>query len=225
MSTFNIKRVASLEELDREEGREVVGVVNWAAYPYRPDVSFNMGYTQSHLYIKFFVREQHIKAEYLNNHDAVCKDSCVELFMKLPSQSRYFNFEVNCIGTGLAAHRHSKADTQRLTADQMSRLIRVASLPHARIDKRDNTDEWSLLMGIPFEVIGCSEPPTKILANIYKCGDETVEPHYLSWAPIISATPNFHLPEFFSEIELKHSNVIQEDNYHDDGADILQQED
>jgi hypothetical protein len=42
--------------------------------------------------------------------------------------------------------------------------------------------------------------PEKIMGNFYKCADETISPHYLSWNPIDAPAPDFHRPEFFGEI-------------------------
>ena len=39
-------------------------------------------------------------------------------------------------------------------------------------------------------------------ANLYKCGDKTVKPHYLSWNPIELEDPAFHCPEYFGELVL-----------------------
>jgi len=33
--------------------------------------------------------------------------------------------------------------------------------------------------------------------NFYKCGDETASPHYLAWAPLSSAQPDFHRRQDF----------------------------
>ena len=40
------------------------------------------------------------------------------------------------------------------------------------------------------------------LGNFYKCADETMNPHFVSWSPIDLPEPNFHCPEFFGEIYL-----------------------
>lgn len=199
MTQLKINKTTSPDQLSAG-GK--VEIVNWTDYPYRPEVRFSMGYTTTHLYIKFLVTEKNIKANYLNDNEAVWEDSCVEFFVKDPNDDHYYNFETNCIGTALAARRRSKTEAEHLSEESMQRIIRVSSLPHQKIDKRDNNEEWSLLLGIPFDLIGYSEPPATLLANIYKCGDMTEEPHFLSWAPITSATPNFHLPEFFAKIEL-----------------------
>ena len=37
-------------------------------------------------------------------------------------------------------------------------------------------------------------------ANFYKCGDKTLQPHFLSWSPIHSEKPDFHRPEDFGII-------------------------
>jgi hypothetical protein len=43
----------------------------------------------------------------------------------------------------------------------------------------------------------------KIKANFYKCGDKTEEPHYLSWSPIDTPEPDFHVPSFFGLLEME----------------------
>ena len=45
-----------------------------------------------------------------------------------------------------------------------------------------------------------SNLPEKILGNFYKCADETMNPHFVSWSPIDLPEPNFHCPEFFGNI-------------------------
>ena len=42
----------------------------------------------------------------------------------------------------------------------------------------------------------------RLRGNFYKCGDATVQPHYLAWNPVTSAVPAFHRPEDFGVIEL-----------------------
>ena len=40
-------------------------------------------------------------------------------------------------------------------------------------------------------------------ANLYKCGDATVIPHYLTWNRVEVTDIDFHLPEFFGKLILK----------------------
>ena len=37
-------------------------------------------------------------------------------------------------------------------------------------------------------------------ANCYKCGDCTVQPHYLAWNPPTSENPDFHRPQDFGAL-------------------------
>jgi hypothetical protein len=37
--------------------------------------------------------------------------------------------------------------------------------------------------------------------NFYKCADRTSHPHWLTWAPVDSPAPNFHLPDAFGIME------------------------
>ena len=39
--------------------------------------------------------------------------------------------------------------------------------------------------------------------NVYKCGDNLSQPHFLSWQPIHTDKPNFHVPQFFGEVEFE----------------------
>jgi len=38
-------------------------------------------------------------------------------------------------------------------------------------------------------------------ANFFKCGDDTQQPHFLSWQPIDTPRPDFHRPEFFGFLQ------------------------
>ena len=63
---------------------------------------------------------------------------------------------------------------------------------------------WRVTLVIPFELIGVDPEalPEKLRANIYKCGDKTAHPHFLSWSPVGTPSPDFHRPEFFGELIL-----------------------
>ncbi len=44
--------------------------------------------------------------------------------------------------------------------------------------------------------------PVVMAGNLNKCASATSAPHYLSWNPIDTPTPDFHRPEFFGKIIL-----------------------
>ncbi len=199
MCELKIKRISSVDEI-KGSPKNIVGNINWAEYPYKPEVTFSMGYNDKFLFIHFEVVEDHIKAQWLNDNESVWEDSCVEIFIKKPDGTHYFNFEVNCIGTILAARRTGRSDAKHLDGATLARIIRVASLPHEKIDTPAEGSAWEMTLGIPFDIIECNDTPSALKANIYKCGDKTAVPHFVSWAPIDTPTPDFHRPEFFGTL-------------------------
>ena len=66
---------------------------------------------------------------------------------------------------------------------------------------------WEVALSIPvqafFESGLESFDGLKARANLYKCGDLLSTPHFLSFAPIATAQPDFHRPEFFTSIEFE----------------------
>jgi hypothetical protein len=66
------------------------------------------------------------------------------------------------------------------------------------------TTTWTLEFAVPFSVL-MSYTGTfgalggaKWLGNLYKCGDKTSHPHWLSWVPVSEL--NFHLPTCFKPL-------------------------
>ena len=65
---------------------------------------------------------------------------------------------------------------------------------------------WFVTYKVPFAFIRRFFPdfnPTKgakVRANFFKCGDETVKMHFLSWNPVTQEEPAFHVPKFFGEL-------------------------
>lgn len=176
--------------------------VNWAEYPYAPEVTFHVAHSDKAFAVFFKVKESHVRAVSLEANGPVWEDSCVEIFIANPAGEGYFNFETNCIGTSLAAKRRSKTDADMFGEEQMAQIRTVGSLPHEAIDSKAEGQEWTMLKIIPFSVLGIDKAPASLKGNFYKCGDCCEQAHFLSWSPIDLPTPNFHCPEFFGEITL-----------------------
>jgi hypothetical protein len=125
----------------------------------------------------------------------------VEFFVREPQAEHYYNFEMNCIGTALAARRLSRSEKEYLSEEMMQKVVLRTSLPTGV--PYEGSGSWSIEAEIPFEVIGIQGVPSRLEGNLYKCGDKTAVPHYVSWSPIETPSPDFHRPEFFGEIEFK----------------------
>lgn len=191
--------------LDNEGVRRSIASLNWPdTYPYSPLTTFTIAHTGKNLYIDFFVRCNYLRACNYTNQSPVSQDSCVEFFVSPTSDSHYWNFEFNCIGAINASHRSERHNPTRLNADELNRVIRVASCGTKPFCEMEGIFSWNLLVKIPLDLIGVKYQgvPFKMTGNFYKCASATSAPHYLSWNPINSPNPDFHRPDDFGEIIL-----------------------
>ena len=68
---------------------------------------------------------------------------------------------------------------------------------------------WTIGHRIPVEMLTAygtvqrPAPGVRWGANLYKIGDKTSNPHWMTWSPIYHPVPNFHLPEQFGVIEFE----------------------
>lgn len=202
-----IKFISALEQMPKEEiirtliretVAESVSCVNWEEYPYAPEVSVRLAYSEKALILLYKVYEEHVLGNVLDNNGPVWEDSCVETFIQDPVNEGYYNIEVNCIATKLAAHRLSRTDFELFDEEKLAEIKCWSSLEHKKTDLRDQ--EWTLLEIIPFSAIGLESAPDHLNVNFYKCGDNCSRAHYLSWSPIGLLKPDFHCPEFFGKL-------------------------
>ena len=162
------------------------------------------GYSVSHLWLYFVVQNDHFRSLSVNDHEAVWEDSCVEFFMTTapdPNDAgcKYRNFEFNAMGVCLSAFGN-KVRREFLSSAEMRRILRFPGKVSSGIIEGD-VFGWELAVAIPLDILGLV-PGNTFRANFYKCGDLTSKPHFLSWNSILSAEPDFHLPQFFGEAQL-----------------------
>jgi hypothetical protein len=84
--------------LDGQERRQIK-YAPWSAGGELPKASFALAYGNEDIYLKYYVTEHTLKAEYSKFNDPVFKDSCVEFFIAFNGDEKYYNLEFNCIGT------------------------------------------------------------------------------------------------------------------------------
>ncbi|MCH5334870.1 MAG: hypothetical protein J1D86_03580 [Alistipes sp.] len=187
--------------------QQPVACCNWADYPYSPQVSFRAFHTGQTLMLRFDVQERHTAALVTDDNGGVWNDSCVEFFLSVDGQG-YYNFEFNCIGTMLLGFRRSRNEgVVHAAADTLASIERRTTLPHAAFAERTGDNSWSLTAAIPVQALFRhrikSFSGLAARANLYKCGDQLSKPHFLSWQPIQTPSPDFHRPEFFAPIEFE----------------------
>ena len=173
-----------------------IDTLNWVEqFPAAPETQFTIAHTDEMLYVRYEVKGEVPLATKTHDLELVNEDACVEIFISDADNTHYWNFEFNPAGVCNASHRKErKVDVVRLNAEQLQSIQRLPVQLCAA--------HWSLLIGIPLELIGLDLTHEHARrANFYKCGDKTPMKHYASWNPIQAEAPAFHLPEYFGEIE------------------------
>lgn len=200
----------NLQELDlaMERGASKFAVCeqNWPKdAPYAPDCNGSIARTPSHLVVMFHVRGLDLRAKELEDNGHSWEDSCCEFFVTDPYDGTYYNFELTCVGSLLAAKRTSRIDKNVIDPALLRSVIRLSSLDRKRVEISDRIFSWTVAMMIPYELIGVDRDnlPVSLRGNFYKCGDLTAHPHFLSWNPIRTPKPDFHRPEYFGELILR----------------------
>ncbi len=169
-----------------------------------PQTRAELMYSEIALYVRYTVIEKTIRAVHLQPNDPVCMDSCAELFIS-PDDQTYFNFETNCAGTLLLFSGTGRQGRVPVPPEIRQAIEISTSLPFGVAVENQPCPSagWQLSMRIPFNVFtqhaGMKAPVSGIRwkGNVYKCGDQLPEPHWASWAPIETQTPDFHRPEYF----------------------------
>ena len=185
--------------------------VNWASFPYHPLAEFRIMHSETEIYLQFHVREQGARATF--NYDAGSspyRDDCVEFFM-IPSDRdpSYFNLEMNCIGHGTFHYGPTRNERHRCGDEIVSQIRRESTLGSQAFGMREGEQEWTLTIAIPKRLYAQADldltqfSGRTVRANFYKCGDDTAVPHFLSWNPVTTPRPNFHVPECFGEIRFE----------------------
>ena len=191
--------------LEEKGERHIIDSLNWPKqYPYHPLSSFTIAHDGKYIYIDFFTRCNYLKAENYTNNSPVSQDSCVEFFVSPKGDNHYWNFEFNCIGTINASHRTERKNPTRLTDSELAQVIRYATCGNKPFQELEGILSWDLIVAIPLSLIEVeyNGKPIEMKGNFYKCASGCSQPHYLSWNPIETESPDFHRQEFFGNIIL-----------------------
>jgi len=192
------------ELLESQADFQVIETINWSEYPYKPEVKFKMAYFQDKILLKYYVTEESVRAIASNVNDDVYKDSCVEFFISTKSDSSYYNFEFSCIGIPKASYGSGRNDRKDIDPDILNLIQSKSSLGDQPFEEKTGGHSWEMMLIIPTDCLVNDKDiqlaGLKAKANFYKCGDETVKPHFVSWSPIGTENPDFHQPVYFGEL-------------------------
>lgn len=184
-----------------------INIVNWKEYPYQPQVSFRIAYTNDAILVHYKVVEDSVRAKYGEDNGSVWTDSCVEFFSIPARDGVYYNLECNCIATILLAVGSERSNREMAPLEITDQVKRWASLGRETFEEKIGECTWEVALQISYKVF-FKHTITKldgmvVRANFYKCGDELQKPHFLSWSPIKIEKPDFHRPDFFGLLEFE----------------------
>ena len=154
-------------------------------------------YDDQALYVRLSAMEENIRAELTGVLDEICEDSCLEFFFcPMAGDTRYFNIECNPNGCLFLGFGPNVDELLRLIPENPAIVPQTKRIPGG----------WETVYSIPYSFIRVffpdfsPAPGYSTRANFYKCGDKTVQPHYLTWNPVVPRRCAFHNPEKFGII-------------------------
>ena len=162
-------------------------------------MSAQLAYDETALYVRMQAAEAPIRSEHCAPLSPVCEDSCMELFLSPEEDVRYLNVECNpncCFMMGIGTCR----------ADRVRIVPKKPELLEAKTEFTE--DGWVLTYRLPLSFLRlffpslCLQTGTVFRGNVYKCGDLTEHPHFLSWNAVESPAPDFHRPQDFGMLIL-----------------------
>ena len=203
---ISIKDVLSFDNVSKalEQNTSLIKVdwLEWEEFPYQPEVGFRIAHDDSLLFLKYYVKEEHVLARRTDPNSAVHRDSCVEFFVDPAQNGNYYNFEFNCIGTTHLAYGPGRGKRTFIPPELIKQKIKTwSTLGKESFEEKSGAFEWEMVVVIPSSIFtydeGLSFSKLVSNANFYKCGDDTTKRHYLSWNPVKTPKPDFHRPEYF----------------------------
>lgn len=172
-----------------------------------PLTKAKVAYDDEAIYVIFRVEDQYVRAVVKENQGPVFRDSCVEFFFSPDGDRGYFNLEMNCGGTMLFHHQIKPRESVHIDEELIEKVEVAHSLPKIVDPEIEEPVTWTVEYRIPFSILKkyadfiTPEAGTVWRANFYKIADKTSHPHWLTWSPVQNPEPNFHLPQYFGEIE------------------------
>lgn len=153
------------------------------------------------LRVRLSATEKHIRKRLKGPYENVCRDSCLEFFLKpLADDPHYMNIELNPNCAIWLGYNTGKANMTRLIPFKYMDIL----TPIVTFTKTG----WVITYTVPFAFLQTYYPTfqpksgLEFTGNCYKCGVRTRHPHLLMWNPIPDGL-SFHEPEHFGKLILE----------------------
>jgi hypothetical protein len=199
---MNVERITTSAPLP-EKAEHAISNQNWVETSHIK-AGFSIRHDQTSIHLFYQVEEPQVRAVNTGYNTPVWEDSCVEFFLSLDGDEGYYNFEINAIGTVLGAYGKDRHQRTRLSDTLLSKVSTTPSLGRDPIENLEQPTRWSMKAVIPISILHFTKIETLAGAdahgNFYKCGDKLKKPHFLSWKPVLTPTPDFHTPRYFGQL-------------------------
>ncbi len=199
-----IEKIEPGSGFSHSKGEHILAHQNWVPGG-GTKVTFSIRHDGTSIYLFYEVKEKEVRAVNTSINSSVWEDSCVEFFLSLEAESeKYYNFEINAIGTVLGAYGPDRNQREWLPESLLSKVKTIPSLGRKPFDNQQINTPWNIQIRIPMEVLTYSDlnnlSGTDGYGNFYKCGDKLKQPHFLSWKPVLTNKPDFHTPRYFGHL-------------------------
>lgn len=168
----------------------------WAEFSSPYNTYAQVVYDDIGLYVHLKTDEKFLRAVNTEKNSDVCDDSCMEFFFSPDAEdTRYFNIEINPIGTMLVYVSDGRDNFNKI--DFSEELFDVKSII--------TVNGWELYYKVPFSFIRkhFNKITNTMYGNFYKCGNKTIHEHYACWNPIEIEFPEFHCRSYFGKLVFK----------------------
>ncbi len=191
---------------------KITGTPDWSKIPVMPidnllwtepvpiSAQAQICWDDENFYLRQEAVEPNIRAVECGPLADVFEDSCLEFFVQPTERPQYLNFEINPAGAIWLGHGVEVDTRIRLVVPEVEEVLNIQT-------ERTPTG-WVLTYRIPFSLIRSLFPDfepkegLQFRGNAFKCGDETVQPHYLAWNRVEGEEPAFHQPQYFGRLIL-----------------------
>ncbi len=166
----------------------------------RLDSEFAAYHDGKRLYVLFSALDDHLVATYLGHDEPLWEEDVVEVFLAPEALERYFEIEVNPLGTTFDA----LVDSPRLERASMT-VDRGWTCEGLRAAIRRTTIEGSVrvdtLVAIPLRALGVAyESGARWRANFFRIDRSPGGDEFSAWRPTGRTPPDFHVPREFGTL-------------------------
>ena len=194
------RRRYDLEEPWRiPDGVEVVSLVRSdSGSPCRLQTEFSAYHDDTCLYVTFRCADDHVVATMLQHDSPLWEEDVVEIFLAPSDSTRYFELEVNPLGTtydAIVVSPEGRRETMIVDPSWSCAGLR----PVIRRVKTGNVVMVDTILAIPFASLERSTPQAGETwrANVFRIDRSPAGDEFMAWSPTMKTPPDFHVPSRF----------------------------